>query len=327
MVLNYTTYYAMPRLPDYAAASAHEVAVKPIRGDDEGRKPLGRRDQKWRRIKREADGSIIIFDDWRGLPDNNWFIRYTPTNELHIYDVCWWNKASHNEVIQRVTGLNMLTEAGRMWARYDGGTVPVSARVKSRWVWDEKAQQGTYVKEGKDPEPTVFVRNERGNWVCKNPERTVTRQVDRKGAKAVRQRYAVGLDYIKVLASLRKDDLPKHEELVAAFRDTLLKGFTDVELQHYWHTRQCIPAVGHRQFTHAHAAQLAAFIGSDDPGDQYKAFLWLMREEYETKTVLRRAEAVLTMHHHDEWLKQVEHEPGSKAIDRYKWALPQSQTA
>jgi len=325
MALNYTTYYAIPHLASYEEAAKWEQSVKPIRGDAEGRKPLGRRDQKWRRIKREGDGSIIIFEDGRG--DSEWYIRFTPDNELHIYDTCWWNKATYNEIIQRVTGLYLFTEAGRMWARYDGGTVPISARVRPRWVWDAKAGIGTHVKDGKDPEPSIFVRNERGNWVCKNPERITTHQVDRKGAKAVRQRYAVGLDYIKVLASLRKDDLPKHEELVAAFRDTLLKGFTDVELQHYWHTRQCIPAVGHRQFTHAHAAQLAAFIGSDDPGDQYKAFLWLMREEYETKTVLRRAEAVLTMHHHDEWLKQVEHEPGSKAIDRYKWALPQSQTA
>jgi hypothetical protein len=322
MALGYNTYYAMPHLPDYAAASAHEASVKPIRGDAEGRKPLGRRNQKWRRIKREADGSIIIFDDWRGLPDDNWFIRYTPTNELHIYDVCWWNKATYNEVIQRVTGLNMLTEAGRMWARYDGGTVPVSARVKSRWVNNE------YVKEGTDPEPTVFVRNERGNWVCLNPERTVTHQVDRKGAKAVRKRYATGINYIMALASLRRDDIPKHEELVAAFRDTLLKGVRDEEV-YYYRTRQIMPPVGHHQFTHAHAAYLAGLLASDDPGDQYKAFLWLMREEYETKTktLLRLAEAVLTMHHHDEWLKQVEHEPGSKAIDRYKWALPQSQTA
>lgn len=319
MALGYNTYYAMPRLDSYEAAAKHEANVKPIRGDDEGRKPLGRRNQKWRRIKREADGSIIIFEDWRGNSD--WFIRYTPTNELHIYDVCWWNKASHNEIINRVTGLNLFTESGRMWARYDGGTVPVSTRLKPRWVNNE------YVKDGKDPEPTIFVRNERGNWVCLNPERTITHQVDRKGAKAVRKRYAVGRGYIKALASLRKDDVPKHEELVAAFRDTLLSHLPENEEVYYYRTRQIMPPVGHHQFTHAHAAYLADLIGSEDPGDQYKAFLWLMREEYETKTLLRRADAVLTMHHHDEWLKQVEHEPGHKAVDRYKWALPQSQTA
>lgn len=318
MALNYTTYYAMPHLTSYEEAAKHEAAVKPIRGDAEGRKPLGRRDQKWRRIKREADGSIIIFEDWRGDAGDNWFIRYTPTNELHIYDVCWWNKASHNEVIQRVTGLNMFTEAGRMWARYDGGTVPISSRVKPRWVNDK------YVKEGTDPEPTIFVRNERGNWACKNPEHTITHQVNRKGAKAVRQRYAAGLDYIKVLASLRKDDMPKHEELVAAFADTLLKDMEEGEtINSYWHTCRFIPSVGdHDMFTHTHAAKLAALIGSEDPGDQYKAFLWLARSQHGEDAIIKNADRVLMMHHHDEWLKQVKHEPGSKAIDRYKWAVP-----
>ena len=320
MSLGYNTYYAMPRLDSYEAAAKHEANVKPIRGDDEGRKPLGRRDQKWRRIKREGDGSIIIFDDWRGDAGDNWFIRYTPTNELHIYDVCWWNKATHNEVISRVTGMHLFTEAGRMWARFDGGTVPIASRVKSRWVGDK------YVKDGKDPEPTIFVRNERGNWVCLNPERTITHKVDRKGAKAVRKRYATGINYIMALASLRRDDVPKHEELVAAFRDTLLSHLPKDEEVYYYRTRQIIPPVGHHQFTHTHAAYLAGLLASDDPGDQYKAFLWLTREEYTTDTVLRRAEALLTMHHHDEWLKQVEHEPGHKAIDRYEWALPQTQT-
>jgi hypothetical protein len=235
--------------------------------------------------------------------------------------VCFSNKASHNEIITRVTGLILFTESGRMWAHYDGGIVPISSRAKARWV------KNKYVKDGKDPEPSVFVRNERGNWVCLNPERTITHQVDRKGAKAVRKRYAAGLGYIKVLASLRKDETPKHEELVDAFRDTLLGHLPKGEEVYYYRTRQIIPPVGHHQFTHAHAAYLADLIGSDDPGDQYKAFLWLMREEYETKTLLRRTDAVLTMHHHDEWLKRVEHEPGSKAIDRYKWALPQTQTA
>lgn len=322
MALGYSTYYAMPRLDSYEAAAKHEASVKPIRGDDEGRKPLGRRDQKWRRIKREADGSIIIFEDWRSDAGDSWFIRYTPTNELHIYDVCYWNKASHNEIINRVTGLTLFTESGRMWAQYDGCTVPISSRAKARWV------KGKYVKDSKDPEPSIFVRNERGNWTCLNPERTITHQVDRKGAKAVRKRYAAGLEYIKVLASLRKDDVPKHEELVEAFSDTLLSHLPNGELVLYYRTRQIMPPVGHHLFIHTHAAYLAGLIGSKDPGDQYKAFLWLGREmNYTPEALTRHIDRVLMMHHHDEWLKQVEHEPGRKVVDRYKWALPQTQTA
>lgn len=327
MALNHITYFAMPHLTSYEEASEWEANVKPIKGDAEGRKPLGRRNQKWRRIKREGDGSIIIFEDWRGNSD--WYIRFTPDNELHIYDVCWWNKASHNEVIQRVTGLHLFTEARRMWARYDGGTVPISARVRPRWVWDAKVGKGTHVKKGEDPEPSVFVRNERGYWVCKNPERITAHRVNRKGAKAVRQRYAAGINYIKVMASLHKDEKPMHEELVAAFRDTLLKDLSDIELKYSSTLYNALPYPTDHRFTHTHAAKLAALIGSDDPGDQYKAFLWLMRnnEHYDTYLTTNNIDRVLTMHHHDEWLEKVEHKPGSKAIDRYKWAVPQAQTA
>ena len=324
MALNWTTYYAMPHLPDYAAASAHEVAVKPIRGDAEGRKPLGRRDQKWRRVKRTDDGSIIIYDDW-GAPDR-WYIRFTPDNELHLYDVCWGQKATHNEIIQRVTGITTFTEAHRMWAHTAGSTVPISAPPRLKWVWDEKTKQNIYMKNGEDPEPSIFVKNERGQWVCKNPERATTHRVSRKGAKAVRARYAAGISYIKALTQLRRDDAPKHEEVVAAFRDTLLKDVPDPDLKYYWSVGQVIPPVSERRFTHGHAAVLAGLIASDDPGDQYKAFLWLQRDGLDS--VHRHVDRVLMMRHPDEWFAEIEHEPGVKAIDRYKWAFPaQTQAA
>lgn len=319
MALNYKTYYAMPYLASYEEASKYEASVKPIRGDDQQRKPLGRRNQKWRRIQREMDNSITIYD-WY----DEWLICYHPNGELHLRDKAYWNKASQNEVMQRVTGLHCRTEAGRVWVRYDGGITPLMPMAKR--VFD--AQAGVWVKQGDDPEPTIFVKNERDNWVCKNASSIITHVVDRKGSKAVRQRYAAGLGYIKALASLRKDSIPKHEELVDAFRDTLLGHLPKGEEVYYYRTRQIIPPVGHHMFTHTHAAYLAGLIGSKDPNDQYKAFLWLMREEYVTKTVLRRADAVLMMHHHDEWFKECEHAPGSKAIDRYKWAFPEkSQTA
>jgi hypothetical protein len=192
-------------------------------------------------------------------------------------------------------------------------------------VWDEKIGAGTHIKDSGDPEPSIFVRNERGNWVCKNPERITTHQVDRKGAKAVRQRYAAGINYIKVLASLRRDDMPKREELVTAFRDTLLKDLSDEALKYFYTWSNSIPSPTDRRFTHTHAAKLAALIGSDDPGDQYKAYLWLVYAD--GNFTIKKIDSVLAMRHHDEWFKRVEHEPGSKAIDRYKWAVPQAQTA
>jgi hypothetical protein len=114
--------------------------------------------------------------------------------------------------------------------------------------------------------------------------------------------------------------------VVAAFRDTLLKDVPDHELKYYWSVGQVIPPVSERRFTHGHAAVLAGLIASDDPGDQYKAFLWLQRDGLDA--VHRHVDRVLMMRHPDELFVEIEHEPGVKAIDRYKWAFPaQTQTA
>jgi hypothetical protein len=321
MALKYTTYCALPHLTDYDAASEWEQNVKPIRGDELQRKPLGRRDQKWRRIRREEDNSIVILEDWgQSPPFDDWYIRYTPNGELHLYDDAPWNKASRNEVTQRVTGITVYTEAGRAWASYDGGVVPLSQRSRKQW------QDGKYVKVGKDPEPSIFVRNERGYWVCKNPPTITTHVVSRKGANAVRKRYATGISYIKALAALREDTAPKYEEMVEVFRDTLLRELSDEDCNSYWRAAHHIPAVSERgyRFTHSHAGQLATLLGSDDPGDQYKAFVWLARgvRECNAETLAWQANKVLMMHHHDEWFVKRGVPAGKKAIDRYKWAIP-----
>jgi hypothetical protein len=154
----------------------------------------------------------------------------------------------------------------------------------------------------------------------------MTHVVNRKGAKAVRQRYASGLAYVDALAKLREDTAPKHEEVVAVFRDTLLKGASDEELRTHWNIRKKVPPVrSHGQFngfTHNHAEQLATLLGSYDPGDQYKAYVWLTWDEREPGRTIKNAEKVLMMHHHDEWLTKREAPAGKKTIDRYRWAFP-----
>jgi hypothetical protein len=313
MAINYNTYYSMPRLHDYAEASKWEQDVKPIRGDDEKRKPLGRRNQKYRHIKREEDGSIAIYDCWR-----RWTLRYTPDGELHIYDVGYWNKSTQNEVIERVTGLICFTEAGRAWINYDGGTAPIPQRVKPKWNSDLCKYED--VPPGADPAPAIFVKNERGKWEHKNPVSIMTHVVSRKGAKAVRQRYATGISYVTALALLRGVEQPKHEEIIAAFKDTRLSGVSDEDTKYWWSTRNRIPPVTDRYFKHEHAADVAALIASEDPTDQYRAYLWLSRDGNEQ--LPKRIDKVLAMHHHDEWFVEREAPVGKKTIDRYEWAFP-----
>lgn len=321
MALNYKTYYAIPRFKDYAEAERWERDVKPIRGDENQRKPLGRRDQKWRHIKRLEDGSITITDGWGDFKEEDWYICFRPNGELHLYDVAWGVKATFNEVMQRVTGLTFFTEACRMWVRYDGGHAPVVQRPRGRWVPDPDKPGESMRVYPPTPEATIMVRNERGNWVPKQTKGLVTHRVNHKGANTVRKRYAAGLDYIKALISLRRDNPVKHEEIVKAFEDTLCKDMPQADRPYAWKLHPYLPEAHRYGFKHPHAAQLCALLGSEDPGEQYKAYLWLSRGCV-PNDIPKNAERVMMMHHHDEWFKKVEREPGVKAIDRYSWAIP-----
>jgi len=315
MSLSTTTYYAMPCLYSYEEASSYEASIKPIRGDAEGYKPLGRRDQKWRHIKREDDGSIAIYE-WGSKE----LLRYLPNGELHIYDVSYSNKASQHDVICRVTGMSCETEAHRAWIHYSGGVAPLPLRAAQ--VWDRVACKYK-AGPGPDPAPAVFVRNALGTqWVMPNPPTILTHGVNRKGATAVRARYASGLAYVSAIAKLRGDDVPRNDEAAAVFRDTRLASLTDVEATGYYIVNRYIPSVRSHNFDHAFAADLAALLGSADPGDQYKAYVWLVRDSYDNEYVPKTAERVLMMHHHDEWLTKREAPAGKKVIDRYRWAIP-----
>jgi len=98
MALSYDTIYAMPRLMTYADADRRERETKPIRGDEHQRKPLGRRNQKYRHIKREADNSITIHTHgWRA--ESYPLIQFYPNGEIHVLGYPYWNKAAENEVI------------------------------------------------------------------------------------------------------------------------------------------------------------------------------------------------------------------------------------
>lgn len=331
MALSYNTLYAIPRLSSYEDALRRYEATTPIRGDEYKRRPLGQRNQKWRHIKKEADNSIAIYDGGgaeEGKPDGNIvyrageppIIRYLPNGELHILDTGYWSKASYNEVITEVTGLYVFTEKYKAWVRYDGGTAPLRAAVKPRFV----SGKG-WVKPKHEIIPSIFIKNERGNWVYTNPPTLTTHVVNRTGAKQVRERYAVGLSYVEALAKLRRDESPKLEEYMEPFADKLTS-LTDEQRKYMWHWRDTLPpatylnSVGGYHFKRGHAVEIAALLASADTQDQYKAYLWLHREAAPDR-VMKNARLVLMMVHNDEWFTEREVPAGKKAHDTYAWAF------
>jgi hypothetical protein len=309
MSLSWNTLCDIPRLRDYASASKREAETKPVRGDEYGRKPLGRRDQKYRHIKRLDDNSIGIFEHARDIPH----IQFFPNGDIHVVDLATWNKASYNEVLTEVLGLPVHTEKGKAWVRYDGGTAPLRPAPKMRYV----AEQG-WTRPQTPYTPSVFRMNEQGRLVYINPPPIPTHVVSRKGAKAVRTRYMQALGYIEALVKLRRDDKPSLEEVRQAFP----KKFEDAQetLIYAWTFGNYIPAVSDRRFEHKHAIEVAALMHSEDPGDHYRAYLWLQLDTHPSQ-VMTNAETVLSWAHRDEWFVEREPIAGQKVHDRYAWAF------
>lgn len=311
MALSWNTLRALPRLYTYADADAWERDTKPIRGDKDGRKPLGRRNQKWRHIKREADNSIAIYvQGW--LEQDYPLIRFCPNGEIHVTTKAYWNKAAENEVTACVLGTNVFTEQGRAWIRHADGFSPLPAMPKAQWVNDK------YALTGEPPEPAIFIRTEQGQLKLINPPTLTRHVVSRKAAKQVRERYTDGINYVKALLKLRRDHLPTWEEIRAAFPDKL----TEEDMKYYWQRRTKLPGVLDSYFTHDHAREIAALLASPEPGEQYKAYLWIQLGTT-SEGAVKNIDKVLMMIHPDEWFVEREVPVGKKAHDRYAWAFPQ----
>lgn len=307
MALSWRTTCAIPYLRDYAAASKREAETKPIRGDKDNTKPLGRRDQKFRRIKRMEDGSIAIFDCYRD--ETNPSIQFFENGDIHILASRFWNKATQNEIITEVTGARVFTEHRKAWIHYDGGVAPL--RTEGAPVYSPSLNR--WVEPTEKPTPSIFRRNERGGLDYINPPSIITHVINRKGSKAVRMRYMGALSYIEALDKLRGGDKPTWTEVARAFPERL--SGEDVES---WPAKSKIPCVGNRYFGREHAIEIATLMASEEPGDHYRAYLWLQRG---SPDAICNTDTVLAWVHRDEWFTEREPIVGQKAHDRYAWAF------
>ena len=307
MALGWRTLHAIPRLLDYDSANRREMETKPIRGDSDNLKPLGQRSQKWLNIKREDNNDIVIYYS------QNPCVRYRPNGDVLLYDHGYWNKAGNNEIIGEITGIHLQTHMNKAWFEMQGRTHYLRPSPRTKWV------NGTWQQSPEDAQvENIFRLNERGHWTYVNPPMLTKHVVNRAGAKAVRARYAEALGYIEALTKLRRDEPPKWDEIAAAFPDKM----EGIDPQYSWQRRAALPPVVYKhQFEHEHAAQITQLMASSDPGDHYKAYLWLHREAVVSQ-VMGAAQKVLIMHHYDEWLDKREVVPTNKSHDQYVWAIP-----
>lgn len=318
MALAWNTTAQMPRLRTYYDAAQREANTAPIRGDKQGLKPLGNRSQKWRHIRKEADGTITVNETYH--PDfAQPLIRFHPDDTVTILPSGYWNKATGHDIIQAVLGLRIWTEAGASWVKCNGGTFRLRPVISPKW--DHK--QNKYVLPAGTKQPdNRFKLDAQLGWTYLNPPKAQVHVIDRKGAKAVREQYAAFSQYLSAMTKLRKGNLPQFDEYVEVFgtkngytpRDY---GTSSTSYKPWWAIDLEEVSSG---FSHDQAAHLCELMQSDKPEDQYRAYMWLTFRNW--TGARNKMEQVILMHHHKEMLKLKDREVGEKAIDRYKWAIP-----
>lgn len=325
MALAYNTLRDMPRLRTYADANRREMETKPIRGDKDNCKPLGRRSQKWRHIKREDNNDICIYEGGDVL------IRFRPNDDVLIYDIGYWNKATYNDIIGEVLGIHSETYNRQMWVNMGGGKLLL--RRNPRRFWDTAIRD--WKMEDK-PIPENIFRWEEGSlardnqrygsrWVYTNPPGIMRHTIKRKAMREVRARYKKFTDYAKAMESLRKDNRPRPEEYKDYFdlKPNVIKRPDGTTQPHYvWYTEGMPNSVYSSKFTHNDAQEIIALMQSEDATDNYKAFLWLSIVRYHGRDNIVDAidRAIIKAHH-------TEVPAGKQVKDADAWAAPeQTQT-
>lgn len=320
MALGWNTLRSLPRLRTYKDADERERNTTPIKGDKQGLKPLGQRNMKFRHIKREANGDIGLYET--SQPGYLPIMTFHPDDTVTVRTSPYWLKATGHDMVQSVMGLKIWTEAHDSWVQCEGGSFKL--RAQPRMQWSDKTQ--TYIPAvGLDKTANRFKwepydKYPGGEWVYLNPPKPIVHVIDRKGAKAVRERYAAFSQYLSAMSKLRRDNPPNFDEYVEAFG--VAGGYEPSKMNYkpWWAIK--VAQVDNNQFTHERAAELCALMASDQPEDQHKAFLWLTFRHFRAKHAAKMMDRALLMHHHDEMLKIKEREHGEKAIDRYDWAIP-----
>ena len=309
MALGYNTLAGIPRLLTYADAVAREAATKPVRGDSEKLKPLGRRSQKWRYITRDGD-DVVIYEGSSPL------MRYKPSGDVLVYDTGYWNKATQNDILMELMGLHFKTFAGKVWVRTQAGEHMLRPSPRARWVSGSGWIQPT------EPHPENIFRYEDGKWTYVNPPGTMVHHINRKAMRMVRERYAAFTVYASALQKLRRDNPPTVQEVGEAFDAAPAHKDSSGNPVYLWYNTGMPPIVTDRhRFTHEHAKTLCEMMASEDLEQQLKAFLWTSVPNYgawmPVDTCVKHA---VLMHHHAEVLDLHEVTSGKQAKDLYAWA-------
>jgi len=291
-------YDYVPRLKSYEEALSHYNNVKPVRGDKEKRRPLGRRSHKWMHITKVGDDICI-------MSGGSNHVTYKPDNIIQIRDMSH-RDSSAARLIQSLFYARCKVQHGTVWIACKA---KVGEEVKEGFLplrtvpWNES---------GKSKNVDVF-RLEGGCLFSLNPNFPVQHVLDKKKFNEAKKQYKSFYRYLVANCKLRgADGYSQEEKQKTSLVDT-----------------DYVPTAGKGWRQEAVVIEAAA---SDDTEKHYALFLEMVPNEvvrqyyWNTPTAARNIKLmkeqftkfVLHNHHKEVISKQTVH---SMKItkDEYEW--------
>lgn len=299
MALNWRTYDALPRLRSYTAALVHFNKVEPIRGDTDGTKPAGRRDQKWLAIYMREDKSVCIGSTW--LKDTHKaLLVYYPDGRVVIEQHI---SASCRERIQRIAGLNIQR-------RYNEDWVHAISHVDGEAVIGEYPLKLGY----NSPRKAEFILGENQTPVYLNPVPTYKHYMNRQEKAKLTKQYAPFISYVEVMSKLSADNTVTRSTWDAETNDNPRLPMLDYE------QRKEMGIGNHSlKYSSEGPAEFIKLVDSGEAADWYKAMVWMSSGHY--RLLLNQAKLdvmhMLYEQHRDVLFTKVRVDAGKCVEDRY----------
>jgi hypothetical protein len=299
MALNWKTYGALPPLRSYEAALKHFETVEPIRGDKDGTKPAGRRDQKWLSIYMRDDKAVCIGSTWH-KGQGRAMLEYHPDGRVVIGMQI---SASCRERIMRIAVLNIQR-------RYNEDWVHAVAHVDGEEVIGLYPLQLRY----NNPRKAVFILREHDTPIYLNPVPTYKHTINRQEKAKLTKQYKPFMDYVEAMSKLSADET-QYSEWSKESRDNPRLPTIPPEERRV----MGLPQHGSLRWTPEGPPQLISLVESGDTESWYKAMAWLTAGRWRMLLNEARLELTHTVHKHyrDVLFTKERVEAGKCVYDRY----------
>ena len=295
-MLNWKTYNELPVLRSYTQALAHWEKTKPIRGDVDGTKPVGRRDQKWLSIYMRDDKAVCIGSRWN---KDKALLAYYPDGRVVIEQNIG---ASCRERIQRIAGLNIQRKHNEDW-------------VAAATYQDGEEVVGHYPLQLRynNPRKAVFILHDNKVPTYLNPVPVYKHYVNKKAKAEITARYKPFMAYIEVMAKLSAPE-PDLNPWSRESRDNprMPESTTDER------KALGLPTYSLRWSPEAKPAFLK-LVDSGETEDWYKAMTWLSTGHWRMYLNDAKREVINILHYEyrDSLFTKMRVDAGKLVDDRY----------